>query len=1394
MQNLNIFPGHKVRFIAMIEKLKKVINLTRLGTNTNTNYETNNNNNYHQYKNGYSNNNPSKKSSNNNIAKRKSASNIRSINPRTSGNQTLSSNNQNNRRLSSNLINDKNKQVINSNNNNNNAYFPSYMYKTANLNYSKKPKTMEAKKRKILNSNSNKNVFNYNNILKQNEEGFGLNYFLNINKDNLTNYKDNSKNILASQFQPSPSFDINETTNLINSKINNDIILPNYNGKAITNNNNLYAFDSNKFYYENNKNTNNELIKNNKIINANNNIVVNCSNNNNNNNKLSSNKKSSSGKITNNNKMTNSESNQNLNVLNNEDINNFSNLSNKETIVKEKEENNENNENINQIDKLLKYYMKQLNNNLDQSYYDYDYKDEDSSLENSHAYKNKNDKDNILKESIKNNDKNNKNKDSNKAIMSKIMFVNNNNTNNDNIKNVNNKQEKESILNNISSKDIINNNGLKDIDDEYSDFNNDGNIIKESCISNNNENKDKNIIDNDTLINKSIISKTKELHESNDVLLIDSNIANNKPNRNENKTVSNANLVTTVKTKDTKDNMDLIKNDKKEEIDIEESLIEDIAVINSHKENDILIKSNEEINDINSNNNISIKCKNEAEEKSNNKTSMVSTNKSVNKLNKNNYIDNTNVTNSVKSCKDSKLNEDKDKCILPKTDINSNKVDNDELEEIDYMRIVKSFEEVEEFRQNVDQFDLEYMSRCLGIALMKHIENGKERVHICDVLNEDNEKFMFFNSIYNKNFEFFNNFFEFYNDSKEFDAVKASNLQRLDINKNNNNTISKNNNKNKNNEEELNNLLNNNSLDYYDNVYSKVKEDFKNNEKNDIINLGISSYEYPIIKNDKILDDNKINKNVETNVSYFGHMKFNEKEIDKKFPPKTDLPKINTLNNNNNSNNSNKNANSKNILSNYSSKSKLGSLKHSSEDLFDLDKELKAINDYFAHNKAEKYKNLSTTTKNIMLKNLEMIHEIDSVKYCKDQLLMSIKQKCYKGNLLFNKNNKTNEQNELIYKKSPHTTNSKKSKLNEAILESNNEEKLIEDNNANKLIDIMQESICEFLEVDNIDKENKEDNLNKHTEKYYNTNCDNNNNNNIDNLINEDNNNNKSSKTKENIDKFNNLNNIEEDKNKLNTSKSSNNNINNEAIYSNKDKDTIPENLSFSPIEQNNIDNSNTEALNMQFESGMLESNYIIDIQNSEKLKEFLLNNAEIYDDDYEYKYNKIINKKFASPPDPSIIFEFCANVMIMTKMEKEVIIISLIYLERFIFNTGILINSRNWKRLLFTSMIMASKIWDDDSFENNHYAQVFSHLSIGEINLLERTFLELINYKVYVKCSEYFKYFFIIKAIALKFNFDGLTLVPISITKMMKLQEYAYQNQKKLRKKYTSLNNSTHN
>ena len=229
-------------------------------------------------------------------------------------------------------------------------------------------------------------------------------------------------------------------------------------------------------------------------------------------------------------------------------------------------------------------------------------------------------------------------------------------------------------------------------------------------------------------------------------------------------------------------------------------------------------------------------------------------------------------------------------------------------------------------------------------------------------------------------------------------------------------------------------------------------------------------------------------------------------------------------------------------------------------------------------------------------------------------------------------------------------------------------------------------------------------------------------------------------------------------------------------------------------LNANNNNNGNKIALKKYPDQAInpqdTESSYIIDAENIQEFKLFIISKSEVFDEDYIYFANSIPAKRLMQPPDPQTIFEFCANIMLLTKMEKETIIVALIYIERLIFNSGLLITSRNWRKLIFTALIMASKIWDDDSLENIHFSQIFTHLKIGEINLLERNFLELINYKVFVKFSEFMRYYFALKDMCLKFNYNGERIVGIKPDKIIRIQEYRYQLQKRMNKTL-SLNNS---
>ena len=79
-------------------------------------------------------------------------------------------------------------------------------------------------------------------------------------------------------------------------------------------------------------------------------------------------------------------------------------------------------------------------------------------------------------------------------------------------------------------------------------------------------------------------------------------------------------------------------------------------------------------------------------------------------------------------------------------------------------------------------------------------------------------------------------------------------------------------------------------------------------------------------------------------------------------------------------------------------------------------------------------------------------------------------------------------------------------------------------------------------------------------------------------------------------------------------------------------------------------------------------------------------------------------DEEFVDIPTLEELYYYCKYVIITGRMEKEIPILCLIYLERFFTMTGILMTGRNWKRLTLISLILASKIWDDDSLENVHF------------------------------------------------------------------------------------------
>ena len=98
--------------------------------------------------------------------------------------------------------------------------------------------------------------------------------------------------------------------------------------------------------------------------------------------------------------------------------------------------------------------------------------------------------------------------------------------------------------------------------------------------------------------------------------------------------------------------------------------------------------------------------------------------------------------------------------------------------------------------------------------------------------------------------------------------------------------------------------------------------------------------------------------------------------------------------------------------------------------------------------------------------------------------------------------------------------------------------------------------------------------------------------------------------------------------------------------------------------------------------------------------------------------------------------------------MEVDCIIISLIYIERLIKLTDgkLTPSSNNWRSILFSCMVLASKVWDDLSMWNCDFSKIGPGgvtFSLSRTNELEIALLLALEYKVKVNASEYAKYYF---------------------------------------------------
>ena len=145
---------------------------------------------------------------------------------------------------------------------------------------------------------------------------------------------------------------------------------------------------------------------------------------------------------------------------------------------------------------------------------------------------------------------------------------------------------------------------------------------------------------------------------------------------------------------------------------------------------------------------------------------------------------------------------------------------------------------------------------------------------------------------------------------------------------------------------------------------------------------------------------------------------------------------------------------------------------------------------------------------------------------------------------------------------------------------------------------------------------------------------------------------------------------------------------------------------------------------------------------------------------DFERRSQHVVDDPHgANIPSLEEITFFVTYVYDNCQMESDVLIPCLLYCERIMTITkgAVQPNVRNWRSILLSCLLLASKVWDDCSMWPVDFSCVcrkgptsLQPFNLRRINELEVAFLKLINFNAHISASEYTRCYFYLQELSL--------------------------------------------
>uniref|UniRef100_A0A8I3W0T7 Cyclin N-terminal domain-containing protein n=1 Tax=Callithrix jacchus TaxID=9483 RepID=A0A8I3W0T7_CALJA len=121
----------------------------------------------------------------------------------------------------------------------------------------------------------------------------------------------------------------------------------------------------------------------------------------------------------------------------------------------------------------------------------------------------------------------------------------------------------------------------------------------------------------------------------------------------------------------------------------------------------------------------------------------------------------------------------------------------------------------------------------------------------------------------------------------------------------------------------------------------------------------------------------------------------------------------------------------------------------------------------------------------------------------------------------------------------------------------------------------------------------------------------------------------------------------------------------------------------------------------------------------------------------------EIPGKSFEDDPTHKCIFSYFCNIFAVAELTAPCAIVALVYIERLLTKANIDLCPTNWKKIVLGAMLLASKVWRDRGLWSVDDSQNPKDVAVEKMSKMEKSFLELLEFKIHVSASVYVKYYF---------------------------------------------------